>query len=363
MNAESVPKMVKNDQLDEEFMVLHNLYRAARMAGIRSEYEAIVNVYIALKSRPFLILAGASQTGKIKLVKCLAHVLTETPELQSQLFVGHARWAAQSKDVARFVEMQDEFNRSNLLALIEEASQKENTNRLFIACLTRISPAELHGYFSKPGFLLWPDTEPIPYPPNFRLLGTMDTVPVTGLREDLLTQTTVVHWRGKRLEGELADNWEENWGIPYQKFLHSCISDEQTAYIKLQRLLSGQRKAFLPLMQILDLLHRHDISLPHGVIGEVMRFLANSWSVKGFGLFDTDLLKNLNQALDLAIVQYVLPWIAASKTETSHLLLQIGEMFNGQFNEASAYIDAFQIGYQKRRIFYPVAHSLTTVSP
>lgn len=94
-----------------------------------------------------------------------------------------------------------------------------------------------------------------------------------------------------------------------------------------------------------------------------MRFLANSWSMKGFGLFDTDLLNNLNQALDLAIVQYVLPWIAASKTETSHLLLQLGEMFNGQFNEASAYIDAFQIRYQKRRIFYPVAHSLTTVSP
>lgn len=338
MNAESVPKLVKNDQLDEEFMVLHDLYRAVRMAGIRAEYEAIVNVYIALKSRPFLILAGASQTGKIKLVKCLAHILTETPELQSQLFVGHARWAAQSKDVARFVEMQDEFNRSNLLALIEEASQKENENRLFIACLTRISPAELHGYFSKRGFLLWPDTVPIPYPPNFRLLGTMDTVPFNGWGEDLLTQTTVVHWHGKSLEAELADNWVKSKAIRYQDFLHSCIPDEQTAYIKLQRHLNGQRKAFLPLMQVLDLLHRYNISPPHEVVGRVVRFLANSWTQKGSGLFALSSPVNLLIALDLALVQYVLPWIVTTKWVKSALNRELMQLLNCRFPQAATFL-------------------------
>lgn len=81
MNVAPVQIMEKNDQLDEELLVLHNLYRAARMAGIRSEYEAIVNIYITLKSRSFFILAGERQSGKIKLVKCLAQVLTENSKL------------------------------------------------------------------------------------------------------------------------------------------------------------------------------------------------------------------------------------------------------------------------------------------
>lgn len=252
--------------------------------------------------------------------------------------MGHARWAAQSKNVTRFVEMQDEFNRSKLFALIEEASQKENANRLFIACLARISPAELHGYFSKRGFLLWPDTEPIPYPPNFRLLGTMDTVSFTRWREDLLTQTTVIHWCGKGLEGEVDDNWVKNWFPPYQNFLHNCIPDERTAYIKLQRLLKDRREAFLPLMQVLDILSRHNISLPHEVIGQVVRFLANSWTQEGGGLFALSSPANLLIALDLALGQYVLPWIVTTKRVKSALNRELMLLLNGSFPQAATFL-------------------------
>ncbi|MBE2201367.1 MAG: hypothetical protein IAE79_22335, partial [Anaerolinea sp.] len=124
----------------------------------------------------------------------------------------------------------------------------------------------------------------------------------------------------------------------YQDFLHSCIPDEQTAYIKLQRHLNGQRKAFLPLMQVLDLLHRYNISPPHEVVGRVVRFLANSWTQKGSGLFALSSPVNLLIALDLALVQYVLPWIVTTKWVKSALNRELMQLLNGRFPQAATFL-------------------------
>jgi hypothetical protein len=335
------------------------------MAGIGAERQAIVNVYVSLKSRPFLVLAGEKQTGKIELVKRLGQVLTEIPALQCQFFVGHARWAAQSQNVSHFVEMQDRFNRDNLLALIEEASQKENASRLFIACLTRISPAELYEFFAIPGLQFWPyqtymegnqAVAPAPYPPNFRLLGTMDVPHFNGWEEDLLVRTTVVRWPGERVESKMGDGWMNTIAHLHQSFLPTCVSSEQTAYARLQRILGGQREAFLPLVQVLDLMHLHDASPPRELIGEVICYLANSWTRAGAGLFDPTPLINLNQALDLALAQYVLPWIVAVQPEPDRLLKRLNDLFDGQFKRTSTFIANLQTGHRNQGFVSQIAY-------
>ncbi len=349
MIAEVTRQAGQSLQPDEELVTVRRLLQAARTAGIRADRKAIVNTYVSLKSRPFLILTGEKQTGKIELVKRLGHVLTEIPARQCQLFVGHARWAAQSQNVAHFVEMQDRFNRNNLLSLIEEACQRGNENRLFIACLTRISPAELHEYFSTPGFQFWPErariegapaSAPVPYPPNFRLLGTMDSARFNGWDADLLARTTVIGWAGKRLQSKPGKGLITDISSLNRHFLQTRVPSEQAAYARLQHILSGQRHALLPFMQALDLIYRHNVTLPHEVIGRVIRYLANSWTDAGEGLFDPMPLNNLNQALDLALAQYILPWIAAVQSEPARLLTQLEALFNGQFNQAAIFISA-----------------------
>lgn len=350
MIADPARQLRQSLQPDEELVVVHSLFQAARTAGIRADRKAIANVYVSLKSHPFLILTGERQTGKIELVRCLRYVLTGTPARQCQLLVGHARWASQSQNVARFVEMQAQFNRDRLLALIEDAWQKENANRLFIACLSRISPAELYEHFSTPGFQFWPDQvrvegvsadAPIPYPPNFRLLGTMDTVRFNGWDEDLLPRTTVVSWQGERLEGKMDECWMTAVPGSNRNFLQTCTPSEQTAYARLRRILGGQRQAFLPLVQTLDLMYRHNVSLPHEVMGRVVRYLANSWTKAGNGIFDPVPLNNLNQSLDLALAQHVLPWIAAVQPQPTRLLNRLDGIFNGRFKQASTFVHAF----------------------
>ncbi len=349
MIAEATPQTGQGLQPDEELVAVRSLLQAAKTAGIRADRKAIVNTYVSLKSRPFLILAGEKQTGKIELVKCLGHILTEIPARQCQFFVGHARWAAQSQNVSRFVEMQARFNRNNLLALIEEARQGEYANRLFIACLARISPAELYAYFTTPDFQFWPDqariegaraVAPIPYPPNFRLLATMDTVGFDGWNADLLARTTVVNWEGKRLQSKPGKSLVADAPNVDCHFLHPRVLSEQTAYARLQHILSGQRYALLPFMQALDLIYRHNVTLSHEVIGRVICYLANSWTDAGAGLFDPTPLNNLNQALDLALAQYLLPWIVAVQSEPTRLLTQLEGLFNGRFYQSAIFISA-----------------------
>ncbi len=171
-------------QRDGERQTVACLIKAVAQAGVRADPIAIVNFYVALKSKPLAILTGPAQSGKIALVQSLAQVLTGGDPLRCQMMVGHAWWARASREVALFTEAQTRFNTDKILALIEEAWKPENVNRVFLACLTRISPAELMGFFSEVAFQLRHGqimrlptahlSEPIPYPSNLFLVGTMD---------------------------------------------------------------------------------------------------------------------------------------------------------------------------------------------
>jgi len=166
--------------------IVARLLSTVTESDVRSDPNAIVNFYVALKSKPMAILIGPMNSGKITVVESLMRVLAGSETIQCQKMDGHAWWAAKSGNVALFTDAQTRFNTTKILSLVEEALQPENANRVFIACLTRISPAELFGFFSEVAFQVQHErlmrlpyahlSEPMPYPPNLFLIGTMDTV-------------------------------------------------------------------------------------------------------------------------------------------------------------------------------------------
>src|SRR3990172_7730118 len=283
---------------------------------------SIVNFYVALKSKPLAILIGPAQSGKIALVQSLAQVLTGGDPLRCQMMVGHAWWAGASREVALFTEAQTRFNTDKILALIEEAWKPENANRVFLACLTRISPAELMGFFSEVAFQLRHGqimrlptahlSEPIPYPPNLFLVGTMDTARLGESDEDLLSMTTIIHWAGSEVEAAWPSSHVEAIPNGESEFLHSLVRDERAARLKLQHVLGKRLPAVWPLIRIETVLRRHGVDLPPSVPGEAMIYLANAWTRRGPGLFDLSPTTNLEIALDLSIAQSVLPHAQAS---------------------------------------------------
>jgi len=337
-------------QLDGERQTVTRLIRAVAGAGVRADPIAIVNFYVALKSRPLAILAGPAQSGKIALVQSLAQVLTDGDLLRCQMMVGHAWWAGASREVALFTEAQTRFNTDKILALIEEAWKPENANRVFLACLTRISPAELMGFFSEVAFQLRHGqimrlptahlSEPIPYPPNLFLVGTMDTPRLDESDEDLLSMTTIIQWAGSEVKVARPSSHMEATANGESEFLRCLVRDERVARLKLQHVLGKRLPGVWPLIQIETILRRYVVDLPPSVPGEAMIYLANAWTRSGAGLFDPSSTTNLEIALDLSIAQSVLPHAQAAIQQSPALREELRAVLNGKFPRSAAILQS-----------------------
>ena len=336
-------------QLDGERQTVTRLIRAVARAGVRADPMSIVNFYVALKSKPLALLTGPAQSGKIALVRCLAQVLTGGDPLRCQMMVGHAWWAGASREVALFTEAQTRFNTDKILALVEEAWKPENANRVFLAGLTRISPAELMGFFSEVAFQLRHGqimrlptahlSEPIPYPPNLFLVGTMDTARLGESDEDLLSMTTIIHWAGSEVEAAWPSYHVEAIPNGESEFLRSLVRDERAARLKLQRVLGKRLPGVWPLVRIEALSRQQMADPPPSAPGEAMIYLANAWSRRGAGLFAPSPTANLEIALDLSIAQSVLPHAQAAIQRSPGLREELRATLNGKFSRSAASLE------------------------
>jgi hypothetical protein len=347
-NVGSALQLRYRTPVDPERKIIRRLIQAAVEAGVQTNPLSIVNVYVALKSKPMAILTGLAHSGKVALVQVLAQALIGDDPLRCQMMQGHAWWAGQTGNVSLFTDLQTRFNDDKFLSMIQEALQPENARRVFIACLSRISPAELIGFFSELAYQLGHGqvmrlpsvhfTEPIPYPTNLFLIGTMDTAKFDWHDADLFARTTIIPW--SVIEGTpiarqdlslLSANHED-------VFLSSCIRDEWPARIKLLRILEGHTRGFEPLLQIADLLKAQPVALPDSAICEAVIYVANAWSKRGVGLFDLNLQRNLEIAIDLAIVQTILPQVDQSIRLRPALRIQLLDILN-RFPRSHAILD------------------------
>lgn len=340
-------------QSDSEQETVSHLIRVATEAGIQVDPISIINFYVALKSKPLVILTGPAHSGKIAVIQGLAQVLMGADPFRCQMMVGHVWWAGQSGDVGLFTEAQTRLNTSKMLDLIEEALQPENAHKVFIAYLTRISPAELTDFFAEVAFQLQHGqlmrlpgahlTEPVPYPPNLFVIGTMDTARFDWWDADMLSRTTIIHWPGRcAIEGEVTTRRPQTAAVPggESEFLHSCIRSERAAHLKLRRILGWQSRAIQPLFQVGGLLKKYAIQWPDAVISEAMIYLANAWSSEDGGLFDQAVSRNLAIALDLVMAQTLLPRVSEAIRHSTALQRQLKGALNGQFSRSAAFLES-----------------------
>lgn len=332
-------------QVDPEESLVSHLAQSVSRAGICSDPISIINFYVSLKSKPLAILAGPEQTGKIAAVECLARVLMGGDCLQCQMMAGHPWSAAKSGNVTFLTKIYTRYTSEKLLCLIEEAWRPENSGKVFLACLTRISPAELEEFFTEIAFQLQHDNivrfgdvhlpEPVPFPPNLFLIGTMDTACFDWWDRDLLSSTTVIQWPEKPMGQLQCPVTGDRFRAGEKSFLRSYVRNEQAVYKKIHTLLAWQRQPFLPFFLIGSLFEKESTPLPHALVNEALTYLANSWSAQGSGLFHPSPTINLATAIDLAIAQTYLPragkWIQRSKTLQENL----GELLNGNYPRAA----------------------------
>lgn len=339
-------------QPDYEIQLLAKLSEQASQVGISFDRTNITNFYVALKTKPLAILTGPEQSGKIALVQCLAQSLMGTDyssreaRLQCQVMVGHPWSFGKSENLALFTEAQMRCNTEKLLGMIEDAWRPQNAHRVFIACITRISPSELLSFFTEVSFQLRHRqlmrlgdvhfSEPIPFPPNLFLIGTMDTGRFDWWDSDLLANTIVIQIAKMtrppcKFQNHSAISEE-------QVFLHSSIRSRQAAYFKIHSVLRRQREPLKPLMQIEALLREEIGSFLYRLIDETIIYLANSWSRLGNGLYAPSTTDNLAIALDMAFSQILLPGIVDTIRHIDDLRKQLNSVLAGQFPRSNAFI-------------------------
>ena len=101
----------------------------------------IENFYLSLKSKPFVILAGTSGTGKTKLVKLFAEAIGAEYKLVSV----HPDWS-DSSDLFGHVDLNGKFNEGVILSFVKDAEIHPNTP--FFLCLDEMNLARVEYYLS-----------------------------------------------------------------------------------------------------------------------------------------------------------------------------------------------------------------------
>ena len=335
-------------QPDYEIQLLTRLSEQVSQVGMGFDRTAIANFYVALKSKPLAILAGPAQSGKIALVQCLAHTMMGGDCQQCQVMVGHPWSFGNSENLTLFIEAQMSYNTEKLLGLIEEARRPGNAHKVYIACITRISPAELLSFFTEVSYQLrhgqlmrFGDvhfSEPVTFPPNLFLIGTMDTERFDWWDRDLLANTIVIQTAKMSLPPcrfqKITSISEE------QDFLCSRVRSRQAAYSKIHAILRWQRQPLKPLIHVEALLSEEVGSFLYWLLDETIVYLANSWSRLGNGLFAPSTPENLAIALDLAFSQILLPGVVDTIRRIDVLREQLHSVLAGQFPRSNAFTNS-----------------------
>lgn len=109
--------------------------------GFIYDKDLIKNFYLSLKSKPFVILAGTSGTGKTKLVKLFAEAISA----EYKLVPVRPDWS-DSTDLFGYLDLNGRFIEGALTSFIEEASK--NIEKPYILCLDEMNLSRVEYYFS-----------------------------------------------------------------------------------------------------------------------------------------------------------------------------------------------------------------------
>ncbi len=114
-------------------------YIAAK--GFNYEGQLIENFYLSLKSKPFVILAGTSGTGKTKLVKLFAEAIGA----EMKLVPVRPDWS-DSSDLFGHVDLAGNFKAGAIIDFVKQAEL--NKDKTYFLCLDEMNLARVEYYLS-----------------------------------------------------------------------------------------------------------------------------------------------------------------------------------------------------------------------
>ena len=339
-------KYMNNEQREEEEVMEISVkeaiaqiknYIASR--GFTYDGGLIENFYLSLKSKPFVILAGTSGTGKTRLVRLFAQAINA----EYKMVPVRPDWS-DSSDLFGHVDLNGNFIPGVILEFIADAYK--HPNKPYILCLDEMNLARVEYYLSDflsvietrdfvgEGIVSDPlvslekygsDTEArnkygeIGFPPNLYLVGTVN------MDETTFPFSKKVLDRANTIEFNYVDLIPDDNEFPETEKLSVPNSFLKTKYLLLAQCNEDKdyiKKLSEELQKLNLILQKANAHVGYRVRDEIAFYMLNNK--------ETELISE-DDAFDNEIMQKILPRIQGSSTAVKEMLCELFKEFAGDY--------------------------------
>ncbi|MGL5479976.1 MAG: McrB family protein [Clostridium sp.] len=336
-----------NDYLD-------NIFKKISGQGFNYSKDSLKNFYLSLKSKPFVILAGISGTGKSKLVKLFAKAIGAKYNLISV----KPDWN-DSTDLLGYKNLNDKFIPGQLTEIILEASKDENKDKPYFVCLDEMNLARVEYYFSEYLSLIESrerkdddsivtdkifnskDVEynDLVFPDNLYIVGTVNMDDTTfGFSKKVLDRANTIEFSDVDLTLDFLNNSGEA-----NEIVGADNSFLKTNFISLKELIHSNEieNKFIEdinnrIIEINNILKQYSRHFAYRVRDEILIYMAENKISNLFLEENSELTEEENEeisiskAFDYQIMQKILPLISGSDEYTRDILI---DLFNYAFDK------------------------------
>lgn len=319
----------KEVYLDQQSIIEH-VSSYIQSKGFFYEKKDLINFFLSLKTKPFVILSGISGTGKTKIVQWFAESLGATEENgQFTLIPVRPDWS-DSSDLLGYVNLQGEFQERPLIKVLENADA--NPNRPYFVVLDEMNLARVEYYFSdflsviesrkwKDGKIVTSPVLPesitnkhITIPSNVYIIGTVNMDETTHpLSKKVLDRANTIEFNTVNLDyfNFLMDIEEKEAEVVSNsslatKYLHlkECFKENEDLVRNISTIL----------IEINESLESVGAQVGYRIRDEICFYMA--YNEKGK-------LLSFDEAFDYQIYQKILPRLAGSDGRTEEVLKQL----------------------------------------
>ncbi|WP_342718360.1 DUF3578 domain-containing protein [Bacillus paramycoides] len=336
----------KEVYLDQQSIIDH-VSSYIQSKGFFYEKKDLINFFLSLKTKPFVILSGISGTGKTKIVQWFAESLGATEENgQFTLIPVRPDWS-DSSDLLGYVNLQGEFQERPLIKVLENADA--NPNRPYFVVLDEMNLARVEYYFSdflsviesrkwKDGKIVTSPVLPesitnkhITIPSNVYIIGTVNMDETTHpLSKKVLDRANTIEFNTVNLDyfNFLMDVEEKEAEIASNRSLETEYLHLKECFKENEDLVRNISNILIAINKILESV---GAQVGYRIRDEICFYMAYNEQGK---------LLSFDEALDYQIYQKILPRLAGSDGRTEEVLKQLyvlcaNEEYDSGNNDAS----------------------------
>lgn len=327
--------------------VLRYLEAFAASQGLTYPPLALRNYYLCHKTKPFVILAGLSGTGKTRLTELFAEAVTGATRSRYRLLPVRPDWSDPSPLLGYHNALTGAYIGTPFLELLRDAARAENRDRAYFVALDEMNLARAEHYLAdvlsametRTGEIALAGTfDAVRLPANVFLSGTVNVEEGTHpFGAKVLDRANVIEFGAVRFAPGTHTAPQALPEIAAHDREGLFLGNRLTGVADAEARLSAASPAFLArfydtLVALSDLLGGRGFAFGYRVRDESLRYAAHAFAPDGESLLLDGGTgeQNLTAALDLQIVQKVLPRLGGTQERFGGFLPTLAAWADGQ---------------------------------